>query len=296
MSKAEGLPVVDHPAQLGWQPTGLRAANEYLQALLRERFAAAGEDVQALMQHLDVAALQLDSYRLTHESDNLGRLRLTALGRRMYDRLAGRPEHFGEYIRWFGQMATRALLRDDHVYGFDSVSLELAGRRQLGDWGAARQLEIAMRRVPGQLHALDTDIAVVSPAARKSNYQLRPMYGDDAANYRFRYAGVRRRQPVLDVQERAQRQVRIYRQSVGLLVLGQLAPESQRSIVEAYEAAGPEQSAINNTLAATIAGQVFERAITDRTASAIVPIGTQYIMRVGQTFPEQRRNISQTDT
>jgi hypothetical protein len=273
---------------------GLHAANEYVQALLRERFAAVGEDVHGLMQHLDVAALQLDSYRLLHESDNVGRLRLSALGQRTYDRLAGRPEHFGEYIRWFGQVATRALLRDDHAYAFDSISLELAGRRQLGDWGAARQLEIAMRRIPGQLHALGTDIAVTAPAAPKSNYQLRPMYGDDAAHYRFRYAGVRRRQPTLDVRERTQRQVRIYRQSVGLLVLSQLAPESQRSIVEAYEAAGPEQSATNNTLAATVAGQVFERAITDRTASAIVPIGMQYIMRVGPALPEQRRNISQT--
>jgi hypothetical protein len=272
---------IDHPSQPGWLPSGLLAANGYLQALLRERFAAVGQDVDRLMQHIDVAAIQLDSYRLTHERDNLGRLRLDAIGQRMYGQLAGRPERFGEYIRWFGLAATRALQRDAQPFEFDSVALELAGRRQLGDWGAARQLETAIRRIPGQLRAVDRAMVVMPPESTTSNYQLRPMYDDDAVqDYTFDYAAVRRRQPMFDVQERALHRVRLYRQSVGLVVLGLLAPEARRSIVEAYQQKGPEQSAENNTPPAAAAGRVFERAITDRAARAIVPIGTQYIMRV----------------
>lgn len=279
-------PVIDHPARLGWQPGGLTVASARVIEALRQRFTASGEDVDGLLQAVDLMAIQLDSYRLTHERDNVGRLQLGLIGRAMYERLAGRPDRFGEYIHWFGVVATRALLRRDHDYSFNSVALELAGRRQLGDWTATRQLDIAMRRIPGQLHALRADITAQRPEPARSNYQLHPLYDDELRHYGFQYAGVRRRQPLLDVQEGYCRPVRVYRQAVGLLVLGQLAPESRQSIVEAYESAGPEHGAENNTPAATMAGAVFERAVTDRTARAIIPIGTQYIMRVMAEEPE----------
>lgn len=280
MSETSKQSVIDHPAQPGWRPGGSQAISHRLETQLHRRFSASGEDAAAVMQAVDLASMQLDAYRITHERDSLGRLQLSPSEQQLYERLAGRPNRFGAYIRWFGRVATRALLYVDHTYPFDSVALELAGVRQLGDWGATKELDVAVRRVPEQLHLFSPSIAVSPAVLGPSNYQLRPMYDDETRNYSFRYAAVRRRQPAFDVQEQSQEQVRLYRQSVGLLVLSQLAPDARRSIVEAYEAAGPEQSAANNTPVAALAGQVFEQAITDRAGLAIVPVATQYIMRM----------------
>jgi len=292
---SEPEPIIDHPAQPGWQPGGLSVASPQRVEALQQHLAACGEGPEVGLQAVDLLAIQLDSYRLTHERDNVGRLRLGPLGMAVYEHLAGRPEHFSEYIHWFGAVATRALLRRDHAYAFNSMALELAGCRQLGYWDAARQLDTAVRRIPEQFRAMSADIAVRPPEAGSSNYRLHPLYDDVQPDYRFRYAGVRHRQPVLDIREGYYERVWVYRQAVGLLVLGQLEPEARRSIVTAYEAAGPEHGAANNTPAATIAGRVFERALADWTERAIIPIGTQYIMRVGPLQPEAGQDISQPD-
>jgi len=107
------------------------------------------------------------------------------------------------------------------------------------------------------------------------------------------FALIRRRRPVFDVLVPGGEPVRVFKQSVGLLVLSQLPGMAREAALRAswacpdYDGLDEVQRAAvrqfqqrASEVAGRICGAVFERAIREREqATAVVPLSMQYIMK-----------------
>lgn len=201
------------------------------------------------------------------------------------------------------------------------LSLEIGGVSQAGNWDGTARLDGIVAALPDRLRQAQPDLRVEEfPHDAKRSYQFIPMremvgrelpVADLSAEEYELYAGmkllewefedvapefamIRRRRPLFDVHVPNGELVRVFKQSVGLLVLGEL-PEKAREIARAAAAAYPNYDALPtaqqeyisqrqqqvSTVAAAICGAVFERAIREREASTmVVPLSMQAIMKV----------------
>lgn len=245
------LPLVqlDHPAQAGyWLADNHSIAPEYENAL-RDRFRPTEEDATALVAAVERATQQTASHRHTHELDNLYRLHLSEEQTEVYKRLALSPSRAGEYIRWFGGVATAALAGERLSRKIKKISLDLGGQAQYGGWGTAKALDRLERSLPSQLMALD-EHADLRARENPLNYLLMPMV--EPGSHRLDYALLRQRGGVLDM-----RNVRVYRQSFAVIVVNQMDPQLSQAIRRAFDVERRAIRAQKHTRLARTIGKIF---------------------------------------
>ncbi len=267
-----------------------RADKEALEA----RFADTAEDPAALLEAVDTANLMVTSGRQARQLENIGRLVMADPEneykiRDSYQALAGNPELLDTYVRWFGTAATAALVNyqpKKGKRGDASISLELGGMRQDGDWNRPVYLDRLVAALPDEMRALDrkTDIQLAAEADKKLGYIFMPLFMDsEGEGYTFDYAVLRRRRAVMDITMEGAEKVGIFKQSYGLVVLSQLKVADREFIRQMCEAEhNPEWNVMKNNVLAEAAGRVFEAAIlaADRSkVTTVVPISAQYIVK-----------------
>ncbi|HSX31355.1 MAG TPA: hypothetical protein VLE99_05550 [Candidatus Saccharimonadales bacterium] len=284
-SRAPGRrPDIDHPSQEGWFDVAGHDITHAESVALGERFRRTDENVDELIAAVSTATLRMAMHRYTHERVSSRLLRMHAAQYADYKGYAGNPRKVGEYMRWFGRLAvvgfTYPEREMDPIYDQPrkKLALELGGKRQAGDWNCTGDLDAMIQDIPAQLSAVDPNIGVKSLLGQRLalNYLLTPMY-----NWKwpgaFDYALLRRRRAVFDVQD-GPRLTRVFKESLGLVVMGQLE-ERERQLVY-----GPctraSYKATKNDTPANAAGRVFEDIVFSRrdTATDIVPISAQYLM------------------
>lgn len=278
----------------------MRPMDESQQHVLEERFAGSGEDVDQLVTAISLASLRTDMHRHAHEMDNVGaRLQLRDAQLQQYREMAGNPDQIAPYIRWFGRTALAAFQTKGRQFDFNSISLELGGWRQDGDWECIRPLDDMVRPLPG-LFADDQEFRLeeISKSHSMKNYLLLPMREFTTDEGGFPYAVVRRRRGVANMYF-GDHHYYIFKQSIGLVVLGQMMDDEKRQVVRLWDElwnsapAKYEDRYATNTPPANLAGRVFERAIAEPDRSHVrdvVPISAQYVMKMRDPFTQPKND------
>jgi len=227
-------------------------------------------------------------YRHTRELENKQQLEVGVSESQVnesYNKLAGNLNQAGPYVRWFGKAAAAALDSRGPGNRFNSISLELGGMQQYGDWDCTTELDTMADTLPMRIVQADGDMVVtkIPKSGRRVGYVLMPQFIDGGRE--VNYAVLRRRRAVADIMSaNTPHKVEIFKQSYGLVVIGQLEPQAQKLINTAAAAYGTVWKNIrtNNPIANT-AGHAFEEAIRAQNRSevtTVVPISAQYLMRM----------------
>jgi hypothetical protein len=342
---------IDHPSHTDWWQASddwLIEHHGELQADLRRRFQPTNQNFDTLWAAVEHGIARTNAYRVTHERLNSTLVSgyaeyqpdapspvlsaeavpvLRGTDRYDYDALAGHDITLDRYVPWVGRAALAAFATQLAYCGkFNSVSLEIGGVGQAGNWDGTARLDGIMAALPERLRAAHTELQVAefSHDAKRS-YQfipMREMVGHELdisdlsdeerklyttfkmIEWEYRdippeFAMIRRRRPLFDVYAPSGELVRVFKQSVGLLVLGQL-PKAVRDaawqaaqVYPDFDALSAEQQAqitqrqeLASGLAAAMCGAVFERAIREREASTmVVPLSMQGIMKVKRPSP-----------
>jgi hypothetical protein len=311
ITNAETIPI-DHPVHKDWMAVNLSPLDpgheqENVQRV-RERFDWTDEDPYDIWRAIDAGVHRTIVHRYSQETSNRDRLitrseldrmnqdpseepKYVADTIREYRDLAGRNDSLPQYVSWFGRTALTAFEHTDTYGHFDSITLELAGVGQAGDWGTTTQLDQIIDGLPSRLQTTDKSLKVTTfNTGEQARYTFDPLRIDDDDSYSFQFGVVRRRRPVADVnrQNVPGGKVRIFKQSVGVVVLG-LLPEADQGIIQ-QAFADHAGSANGRQEAAAAAGEAFERAIKERSdATEVVPLGVQYLMKARRR-PIQRRS------
>jgi hypothetical protein len=336
---------IDHPSHENWWQVSDEWLAEHrgeLRADLRARFAATGQDFESLWSAVEQGIARTNAYRVTHERLNQtmvagyveqrGMLLPVSAAEEVpteadfprydYETLTGHDATLERYIPWVGRAALAAFdCKPAYCDKVSSLSLEIGGVGQAGQWDGTARLDGILEALPARLRRSDAELSVVEFLHdAKRSYQFIPMREmtgqelllDDLteeqrelyrqlklAEWVFedvppQFAMIRRRRPLFDVYAPAGEVVRVFKQSVALLVLSEL-PKGARDIAlkasqvypgfdqldPAMRARITEVQARANQLAAVICGAVLERAIREREFSTTaVPLSMQGIMKV----------------
>ncbi|MGB4758848.1 MAG: hypothetical protein WBP26_02210 [Candidatus Saccharimonadales bacterium] len=277
---------IDHPVQEDWLGVGRSLPSGYQKELLTERFANSKQDPLVIIEMSKIAIMQSDVTRQMHERSTFGVLSGANRGRaREYVDTAGNPDEIGGYIRWFSKAVQSHIKHPNYRPNKDlaKLGLELGGVRQVGDWDNTKELDEMIRTIPDRAQSeRGLDVSVRErPRQRAVAYRYEPMPGDIFSESKF--GRVRRRRAVADVHVEGAVDLHIFKESLGMAVLGELDADDRSRILSDVKNSGAQNSFTkagrNNTIAAQIAGEYFHQAIDTRGGDRnIVPISAHYVM------------------
>jgi hypothetical protein len=283
----EDVPIIDHPSQDGWMwNTIIAPLPEVKQAMLKDRFSRTDVNIPQLFDAIGTANMMAAAYRQERELVNKQHLMTGTDGNlvnEQYAALAGHLDKVGEYVRWFGNTALSALRLRSPKDRFNSISMELGGAQQNGDWDCTTKLDQMAVMLPSLVAKAGSDANLVfaSKAARKVSYLLMPIFVDESRE--FSHAILRRRRAVADINTADGDRMEVFKQSLGLVVLERLDPKDRKRILDEAVAHDPIWCVQPNNSIANIAGNVFEEAIHQKDRShvtSIVPVSAQYLLRL----------------
>lgn len=237
-----------HPAQEDWATRDIpEEAISHIDYLYSDSKTVHAGSVLGAMA---VVTQKLTERRLELEVEHMGRVLTSEAEFDEYESLIGDAVKTPQLAHFFSAKAN-ATLDNIEVSGLKAFSGAIGGNRQYGFLHATRTTDTMGRRLPRLIqekynvpvssylkgaHALLRytfepyfpavgNLDAIPEAIRKENY-LRDFYGV-----------ITRRRPVADVNfdDREVRRLRIFKESVGLIVMRELPPETVGKIVEEYE-------------------------------------------------------------
>lgn len=267
---------------------------------LHSRFDGTPVPVLEVAQVIEKATAQVEWQRRDYEHENFSKLDLTHEDRMLYKQLSGSREHIGKYMRFFGLVAMRTLQHAEQRDKVAKVSLQLAGKRQFGDWDCTHELDEFARAIPAELQKVEpaTVVKLVGgDRTRHNRYEFRPLDLETQSQPgRIDYGIIRRRRPVADIFLPRLLPIEIFKESRAVLVTGQTDEFTRELITDNAELLSSEErdEEIHSAVAAAT-GNAFERAITalkGRTRD-VIPVSADYfaVMRNPLFYPEITKTI-----
>lgn len=278
---------IDHPAQPNWLIAGRSLPTEYQRDLLTQRFENSGQDPSLIIEMSRIAIGQSDVTRQMHERATVGVLSRSSLGRATeYLDTVGNPDQVGWYLRWFSK-SVQGYSNYNQDKSLTKLGLELGGVRQVGDWDNTKELDEMVRSIPRLArseHGLDLSVRE-EPRQRAVAYRYEPMPGNlfPGQPSESRFGRIRRRRAVADIKVENAVGLRIFKESLGVVVLGEIDQDDRKKIFDDVQKSGEQNSFTkhgrNHTVAARIAGEYFHQAIDSRgDDTRVVPISAHYVM------------------
>lgn len=284
---------LEHPAHPEWRahvPNDLD--NDSFEAL-HIRFKDTDESVLNIANVLVQATVEVDLERKKFEAQNFHKLLLTPEDPGEYYKLSGTLENVGNYLIYFGSVATRALRDEGQRDKVAKITMQLAGKRQFGAWDATHELDEFARAIPQELKNVAPEAEVNNVGnnpERHNRYEFRPIFtNEEQTTGCADYGIVRRRRPVADILLPGSLPIEIFKESRALVIASQ-TDEYTRALMRNSTGKLLELGVTSPDLElAAATGNAFERAIKElkgRTRD-VLPISADYfaVMRNPVFYP-----------